>query len=119
MANNINNKSIDTDVLINTIYSKQFSSLSDERQKQILNTIDEEKRRDGGLMGRFFGTKRELASMNIAAFICIILVVFCVIFSIIDYKISNEIHMNLINTILPIISLSLGYIFGKSDDNKK
>lgn len=85
-------------------------------QKEQLEHESKMKNKDLGWIGFIFGTA-ENASKNIAALICLILVIGAIIFTCIIFK-SDEDNL-LIKTIweivLPVVTLSLGYIFGKKD----
>lgn len=74
------------------------------------------KNKDLGWIGFIFGTS-ENASKNIAALISLILVIGSIVFSCIIYKCGSD--NSFIETIwriaMPVVTLSLGYIFGKKD----
>ena len=67
-----------------------------------------------GRIGRWFGTG-ENASKNITAIICILLIVGGTVVSLYAYacKDDKEVVGKIWGTIAPIITLSLGYLFGK------
>ena len=67
-----------------------------------------------GLIGRTFGCA-ENASKNITATLCVLLLIGVTIVSIIVYCNERDISkvMGLWDSVLPIITLSLGYLFGK------
>lgn len=67
-----------------------------------------------GLIGRIFGSG-DNASKNITATICIILIIGGSLVSLYAYafKDDKELVGSIWNVILPIITLSLGYVFGK------
>lgn len=67
-----------------------------------------------GLIGRIFGVGQN-ASKNITAAICIMLVIVMCIISCLVYCIDRNLTFieDVWNKIMPIISLSLGYLFGK------
>lgn len=114
MANKSNNNSSDRNSIVNAISTDSFISFPEETQKIIIDSIEKVNERDGGILGKFFGIKKEIASMNIAATICILLIAICGIDVFNSIFTNKEIHMELISTIIPVVSLSLGFIFGKS-----
>lgn len=67
-----------------------------------------------GWIGRFFGSD-ENASKNITATICILLLLGASIISIIVYFFNQDLPFvkAMWQNILPVITLSLGYLFGK------
>lgn len=74
------------------------------------------KNKDLGWIGFVFGTT-ENASKNIAALICLILIIGSLAFSCIIYNCGTD--NKFIETIwqisMPVVTLSLGYIFGKKE----
>lgn len=84
-------------------------ALKELENKYELNRIKKEL----GFMGQFFG-KAENSSKNITASICLVLLIMALILSCILYGNEDTITMEkLWETIFPIITLSLGYLFGK------
>jgi hypothetical protein len=85
-------------------------SLKQEEHKHQQDIID----KDLGWIGKFFG-RAENASKNITATLCILLLVGVTIVSAIVYYNERNISniKGLWDGILPIITLSLGYLFGK------
>lgn len=74
------------------------------------------KNKDLGWMGVLFGTS-ENASKNIAALISLILILGAIVFSCIIYNCgsNNDFIETIWQIVLPVVTLSLGYIFGKKD----
>lgn len=105
MADNTNENFLNSDKITNIISTDNFSNLSTEMQKTVLNSIDNNKSKEGGLMGKIFGTKKELASMNIAVIICLILFISGFIIKDSQYW----------DKVIPIVATMVGYIFGRSE----
>lgn len=108
MSDNTKDNSLSNDKIVNIISTDQFSSLSTDIQQSVLNSINNDKSKEGGWMGKLFGTKKELASMNIAVMICII--VFIAGFFINDTQYWDK--------IIPIVAATIGYIFGRGGKNE-
>lgn len=74
------------------------------------------KNKDLGWIGFLFGTA-ENASKNIAALICLILIIGSIVFSCIIYNCGtdNSFIETIWKIVLPVVTLSLGYIFGKKE----
>lgn len=98
-----NDNSLNNDAIVNIISTDQFSSLSTDIQQSVINSINNDKSQEGGWMGKIFGTKKELASMNIAVIICIILFVS-------GFFINDSQYWD---KIIPIVAATIGYIFGR------
>ena len=103
------------DAVIVTI-DANFNKLSEANQALIINGISDDKTKAGGLMGKLFGVNREIASMNIAALICFMLILICIVDVLSMIFTDNGLHMELISAIIPVISLSVGFIFGKGEN---
>lgn len=114
MASSLNKNLLGGDAIVSVISSDKFGDYDSEMQQEILSQIEKSNLRDGGFVGKFFGNKKELTSMNIAATICILLIIICGIDVIHTIFSESELHMDLISAIIPVVSLSLGFIFGKS-----
>lgn len=117
MAGKLSNGFADNSV-INAITAENFGTLPKDVQKSILDSLEKANQRDGGVLGKFFGNKKEIASMNIAAVICILLILICGLDVVHSILADKELHMDLISTIIPVVSLSLGFIFGKGGKNE-
>lgn len=74
------------------------------------------KNKDLGLIGYLFGSA-ENASKNIAALICLILILGASLFTWNIYQSGsdNSFIETIWQIVLPVVTLSLGYIFGKKD----
>lgn len=103
MGDNTNDNLLSNDKIVNIISTDQFSSLSTDIQQSVLNSIGSDKSKEGGWMGKLFGTKKELASMNIACIICIFLFLGGFIINESQYW----------DKVIPIIAATIGYIFGR------
>lgn len=67
-------------------------------------------------MGKFFGTKKENAEMNIAFTICAMLIILCMIDVIHAAWSGESTYTELVKGVIPLITASMGYIFGKSNE---
>lgn len=74
------------------------------------------KNKDLGWIGFLFGTA-ENSSKNIAALICLILILGSIVFSCIIYRCGedNGFIEKIWHIAMPVVTLSLGYIFGKKE----
>lgn len=103
MSEGIKDNFLSNDKIVNVISTEQFSGLSTDIQQSVLNSINNDKSKEGGWMGKLFGTKKELASMNIAVVICLILFITGCIINDSQYW----------DKIIPIVAATIGYIFGR------
>jgi hypothetical protein len=112
------NKNISTENSINDIVGNEgFSKLNPELQDQIVTLIEKGKEKDGGFLGRFFGIKPINVAMHIGFVICAMLISVVIIDAIHSYFIGQSINLELLEFVFPIITLSLGYIFGKGSNS--
>lgn len=94
---------------------KQYTEFQHETEIKTLENNQEIKLTNKriGWIGIVFGDESH-ASRNITASICICLIIFCIVV----YVWGDEGKTELIKeVIIPIITLSLGYLFGKSSNN--
>ena len=113
MADGLNQKINDHDSISTILSSDNFLNLDTNIQNRIIDTVDTDKEKDGGTMGKFLGTNSSNAAMHIALIICGLLLLIIIIDMFHSYYINSNINMELINLIIPVVTLSLGYIFGK------
>lgn len=94
---------------LSNVVASNFSKLSEEQKNNVLLQYNEEQRR--GKLDKFFGDK--CVQTYIAFIICLILLVIGLLNNIIEYLINKTISYEIWNIFGPIITLSLGYMFGK------
>ena len=85
-----------------------------EMQQQQFEHEDKQKEQDLGSLGKYFGGG-ENSSRNITAIICILLIAGASLVSGVIYWQTQDKFLiaSIWNKIVPLIALSLGYIFGK------
>ena len=98
---------------------ESFVKLDQEIQAQIINSVQDNKKQEAGLLGKIFGTKPVNIAMNIAFIICAILLLFVTIDIIRACILNQSFNLELFEKILPVITLSLGYIFGRPFENNR
>ena len=113
MGNGVNQNLNGTDPIAVIIESENFLNFDQNLQKKIIDTVYSDKEKDGGVMGKFLGNKPANASMNISLILCALLIVVLIADFIHSLCVSESINMELVKTVVPVITLSLGYIFGK------
>lgn len=98
-----------------------FDTLNDELKGQAISAVkeaqDKKGERETGRLGKFFGTKSENISLYIAFLICMCLIVVGLIYIFLpaEYKVNSNLEFWQI--IAPIITGTLGYIFGAGAKN--
>ena len=94
--------------------NKQKNDFGLEAQQKQFNHENELKDKEIGLIGKFFGTG-DNSSKNIAVLLCLVLMIGGTVISCIAYFADKDTQfIGLVwNKILPVVTLSLGYIFGK------
>lgn len=112
------NESLNNENISNFVSPNSFVNLDFEMQEKIIDSIQDNKRQERGFIGKFLGTKPINIAMNIAFVICVILLLFVGV-DIVRACIANDsLNMELLETVIPVITLVLGYIFGKGFNNK-
>ena len=98
MSNSLNTNN--EPLSLSTIISSQtFLNLDPDLQNKIIDTVHTDKEKDGGIMGKFLGTKSSNVSMHIALILCALLIIIIFIDMIHSYFVGSEINMDLINLI--------------------
>lgn len=112
----INKGAIENDS-INGIPGKYIDRLNDEQLQMVLdgNNSAEREKRNAGKFGEWLGSNTKNASIHIALIICITLMVFCAIDLIHSFCPEQSLTSEIWQLIFPVITLSLGYIFGKGE----
>ena len=107
MSDSLSKHPIAGDSVSSMISSENFSKFSENNQKAALESLSNNKDKEGGWMGKLFGNKKENAAMNIVVVLCVILVIVGCICSATgkDYW----------KMIIPSITTGMGYMFGKHD----
>ena len=90
-----------------------FSKLNADIQAQIINVIGENKEKDGGIIGKILGAKAKNACVNIVFIVCILMFIMIALVFFVSHNDSKEFCLDLIQIFISVISVSLGYIFGK------
>lgn len=103
MANKLSGNDLNKDAFSGIISSDKFSEYTPDVQNRILDSLENRSRKEGGLMGKIFGTKKGLSEMFVALAICLILVA-------IGVFVNTE---SIWDKIIPIFAATTGYIFGR------
>lgn len=108
------NKNLNSSASLASLVSPDnFVKLDSNLQSQIIASVSDNNPQKGGMMGKLLGTDSKNVSMHIALILCISLILLIVIDFVHAYCVSQEVNMELVNKIIPVVTLSLGYIFGK------
>lgn len=107
------NKINSGDALVNIINSDSFLTLDTETKSKVIAAISSEKAKAGGLMGKLFGTKTETTAIYIGFALTVLLVMLLVAVIFWARTDGGSANMELINAIIPLITLAIGYTFGK------
>lgn len=114
MANEINfdldNSSPSSSIVGNFVNTSNFINCDTNIQEKLIQTARDDKKSDGGFLGAFFGTKISNACVHIGFMLCLLLMIILIA----DSYLSANINMDLVDKIIPVVTLYLGYIFGHS-----
>ena len=116
----LNRPSVDD--LTSLIGATGFDTLNDELKGQAISAVkdahDKKGERETGRLGKLFGTKAENISLYIAFLICMCLILVGLVYICIPlpYKVNSNLEFWQI--ISPIITGTLGYIFGTGANPK-
>lgn len=117
MADKINKNTV-PDGTINGISESSFDKLNDDQKQIVLagNNDVVNKEKDAGRMGKLLGASTKNASIHTALLICVGLLIICIVDLIHSYVPDSKLTSEVWNLIFPVITLALGYIFGKGED---
>ena len=117
MADKIDKDTAIKEDSINGIPGKVIDRLDNEQLKTVLvgNNDAEHERRKAGKLGVLLGADTRNASIHIALVICIILLALCLMDLIHSFWVNTTLTSEIWQLIFPVITLSLGYIFGKGN----
>ena len=99
--------------------SKKFSNLDPDIQKNLIEKVTTFKQIESGKMAYFLGTKMPNMSIYSAFIICCILLLLTGIDLFISKICCKNLDLELIKIIIPVITMSLGYMFGNSNHKDK
>lgn len=103
--NRLSNDYVSKDSVAAVVGMENFSKLSEETQKAVIDKVAVNTDRDGGYMGKFLGNKKDNAAMHIAFILCVLLFGIGII--------CNLFGKDYWNAIIPSITTVIGYMFGK------
>lgn len=92
-----------SDTFSKIVSSRNFIEYTPEIQNKILDGLENRSRKEGGIMGKIFGVKKDLSAIFVALVICILLLV-------IGLWVNTD---GIWDGIFPIFATTIGYIFGK------
>ena len=113
MEGHLNENLSNSKILDNLSTPETFSKLNADIQTKIINTTEKNIKNEAGLIGKLLGTNTQNAAMNIVFIFCGIFILILAYEIVASYIVGKKIDLDLYSTITPIISLAIGYLFGK------
>ena len=98
---------------ISFLQSENFSNLEPAIQNQIINLLKQNTDKTGGIMGKLLGIKPANLAIHAILILCLLLLFLILLDNIHAYQSGTAVNMDLINIIIPVITLAIGYIIGK------
>lgn len=114
MGNQINKDSIANDSLEGIINTDSFVDLNPEVQVKIIDSLSSDKVSDGGFIGKLLGANKENAIIHIGFIIICIFSIVLIAEVIYSFFPNKSVDMELLQAVFPLLSLTIGYVFGKS-----
>ncbi len=97
--------------------TKSFAKLDADIQKNLIDTVTTLKQIESGKMGEILGTKMPNMAVYSAFLLCRYLLIFAGVSMFISWCCGETFNLELIKIIIPVFTMSLGYMFGKSEHN--
>ena len=115
------NLKANNDILSELLVDGEFTKLDKDLQHKIIDIVTvqyntKSKTKDGKL-SELLGSKSQNISLYIAGLICGAIIVIGLIYILLPLKYKNDSNIDFWNLIIPIITTTLGYIFGKSTND--
>lgn len=111
------NKHLNSAISLASLVSPDnFVNLNSELQSQIIDSVSKNDPSKGGIMGKLLGTDSKNVAMNIVFLVCVLLIVVIILDVLHSHITSQSVNMELINCLIPVVSLSLGFLFGKGSE---
>ena len=104
------NTSINTENRMEDIIYSNFNELNKESQKLLVTSYTDDKSR--GWFDKIFGTKKVTTYISLVICLCLFLV--GIIIMLVESFVGIKLDYTIWEKIFPIITLALGYIFGKN-----
>ncbi len=105
------------DNLANLVDSENFLTLDIDIQKNLIDKVAIQKQTESGEMGKLLGTKMPNMAVYSAFLLCRYLLIFAGVSMLISWYCGESLNFELIKIIIPVFTMSLGYMFGKSENN--
>ena len=102
-----------TDPIASLISSECFLRLDPAIQKQVIEAVSRSKDKPGGFLGRLLGCRSVNLAIHTVLILCLALIALVVVDNLHAYRVGSEINMELIGVIIPVVSLAIGYVFGR------
>ena len=103
------------DSLKDLLDCENLDKLSDAAQIAAVEKILDNQGRESGASSKLFGNIKENILLYCAFWLCIVLLGFCLLDILRSMYIGGSAYTDLVENILPIISLALGYMLGHSE----
>lgn len=104
--NTLNKDSISPDTVSSILNSEGFNKLDASGKKTVIDGLNRERGRDGGMMGNLFGNNPLNASIHIAFILCVI--------SLLIGLVCQNSGTSLWDYIFPLVGTAIGFFFGKN-----
>lgn len=97
--------------LSDVVGQQNFSKLNPNIQELIIQAAKDIKQKDGGWLGQVLGTHPTNASLHIGLILSSLLILLIIVDTY-----GKSLNLELVKIILPVITLYLGYIFGRNSN---
>ena len=99
--------------MIALIRSDAFTRLPPAVQAQLIRSVEQSGRQSGGVLGRLLGTRPGNLAIHAVLVLCAGLLLLVFLDHIHAYRTRTTVNLELLNLVVPVITLSIGYIIGR------
>lgn len=121
-----NNQSPNGYILINTtnegsnpitevVNNKNFVKILPEMQSKVIDNVAQTHKLEIGFMGKLLSTRMPNMAVYSSFLLCIVLLCFALMCILLSKYFCTSFIMELTKIIIPVVTMSLGYMFGKND----
>ena len=108
------------DTITGMLETGEFTRLSSKMQGLAIENVRIVRKLEAGWMGHLLGTRlpnMAIYGSFILSILCVLIVIVCICATMCD-KLNMDFSLEVMKLLIPVITMSLGYMFGKKDSEE-